>query len=102
MKLLRMLAGARADLREIHHHLEQIFEDYRTADSVIEQLVQQCERLAELSGTMGRPRPEFGTDIRSFPFRGYVIFFRYVGDELHVIRIVSGRRDLETTLADDD
>ena len=42
---------------------------------------------------LGRLRQESGSGVRSFPFKSYVIFFRYVGDEMQVVHIVSSRRD---------
>jgi toxin ParE1/3/4 len=43
-----------------------------------------------------RPRsPELRPDIRSFPFKGYLILFRYVGDTFEVINIIEGHRDIE-------
>ena len=59
------------------------------------QLRQQCAKLAALPGTLGRPRPELRSDIRSFPFRSYVIFFRYVGNDFEVVAVLEGHRDAE-------
>jgi toxin ParE1/3/4 len=54
----------------------------------------QCEKIAELPGTIGRARPELGTDIRSFSFGNYLIIFRYGQDTLDIIEIVHARRDI--------
>lgn len=48
---------------------------------------------------MGRARPELLPDVRSFAFRGYVIFFRYVDDVFEVVNIIEGHRDLESHFA---
>ena len=45
---------------------------------------------------MGRARRELRSDIRSFPYKGYVIFFRDVADRFEVVNIVEGRRDMES------
>lgn len=60
------------------------------------QLRQQCSKLATLPGTLGRARPELRPDIRSFAFKGYVIFFRYAPDVLEVVNILEGHRDIES------
>ncbi len=65
-------------------------------------LRQQCSKLASLSATMGRPRPDLRPDMRSFAFRNYVIFFRYKGDTFEVINILEGHRDIETYFRGDD
>jgi plasmid stabilization system protein ParE len=55
-----------------------------------------------LPGVPGRPRPELRPDLRSFPFRRYVIFFRYGEDELVVLNILSARRDIDGAIDGDD
>jgi hypothetical protein len=41
----------------------------------------KCEYLATLTGLLGRARPELRPDIRSTPFKSYLIFFRYLPSE---------------------
>jgi plasmid stabilization system protein ParE len=53
-----------------------------------------------LPGTLGRARPELRPNIRSFAFRGYVIFFRYEGERLEVINVLEGHRDVESFYKD--
>ena len=45
---------------------------------------------------MGRRRPELKDDMRSFAFRGYVIFFRYVDNVFEVLNVLEGHRDFDT------
>ena len=46
---------------------------------------------------------ELRPDLRSFPFKGYVIFFRYLDDEiLEVVHIIEGHRDVAVIFAMDD
>ena len=79
MRRLRILPSAKADLIEILDYVARESGSLGTGQRFVAALRAQCRRLAELPGTLGRPRPELRPDIRSFPFRGYVIFFRYVG-----------------------
>jgi toxin ParE1/3/4 len=69
-----------------------------TAQRFVIRLRAQCRRLAELSTTLGRPRPELRPGLRTFPFRGYVIVFRYSGEVLEIVNIVEGHRDIEAML----
>nr|WP_210318737.1 type II toxin-antitoxin system RelE/ParE family toxin [Rhizobium paranaense] len=62
----------------------------------------KCSDLASLPGHMGRPRPELRHDIRSYAFRGYVIFFHYVGDVFEVLKVLEGHRDLDSHFHHDD
>jgi toxin ParE1/3/4 len=53
----------------------------------------------------GRARPDLRADIRSTPFKGYVIFFRYLPSErereiLEIVNVLEGHRDLVGYFAD--
>jgi toxin ParE1/3/4 len=61
----------------------------------------QCGKLAMLPGTLGRARPELRPDMRSFAFKGYVIFFRYQTDTFEVLNVVEGNRDILARFRDD-
>jgi toxin ParE1/3/4 len=54
----------------------------------------QCQKLASLPGEIGRPRLDLQDGMRSFPFRGYVIFFRYAGERFEVVAILESHRDV--------
>ena len=93
MRQLVYLSSARQDLRDLLRYLAQESGDRAVARAFVNRLQQQCGRLASLSGTLGRARPELRPDIRSFPFRGYIIFFRYQGETFEVVNVLEGHRD---------
>ena len=45
---------------------------------------------------LGRGRPEFGRDIRSFPAGNCAIFYRPTDDGVEIIRVIHGARDITT------
>jgi toxin ParE1/3/4 len=52
---------------------------------------------------VGVARPELRPDIRCFPFRGYLIFFRYLDDDvLEVVNILEGHRDVIAAFGKDE
>jgi len=65
------------------------------------QLRRKCANLAALPGHMGRLRPELRNDMRSFAFRGYVIFFRYIDDVFEVVNVLEGHRDFDAHFHED-
>jgi plasmid stabilization system protein ParE len=69
--------------------------NFAVAEAFVRRLRAQCHRLAGLESTIGRARPELRPDIRSFPYRGYVIFFRYLNGRFEVVNILEGHRDVE-------
>jgi plasmid stabilization system protein ParE len=68
---------------------------------VIARIRKQCESL-KASPFLGRPRTEFGVELRSVPVKPFVVFYRVrdSGSIIEVVRIVDGRRDLQTVFAE--
>ena len=93
MRQLVYLSSARQDFRDILRYLAQESGDRAIARAFVNRLQQQCGKLASLPGTLGRARPELRPDIRSFPFRGYIIFFRYEAQTFEVVNVLEGHRD---------
>ena len=103
MRRLRVLDAARQDIAQIYAYIEKRSASVTVAERFVRQLNDQCRRLARLPGTLGRARPELRHDVRSAPFKGYVIFFRYVDDDiLEIVHIIEGHRDIAAIFADDD
>ncbi|MET3615732.1 plasmid stabilization system protein ParE [Rhizobium aquaticum] len=100
MAQLIFLDSARHDLVHILRYVTTQSASLQTGQDFVAALRLKCRHLAGLPGTMGRPRPELREDMRSFAFRGYVIFFRYVGDRLEVVNILEGHRDIDAYFDD--
>lgn len=102
MRRLRILDSARRDIAEIYAYVEQRSGNASVAERFARQINEQCRQLARLPGTLGRARPELRPDLRSAPFKGYVIFFRYLDEDvLEIIRIIEGHRDIPALFAGD-
>ncbi|MHB1101209.1 MAG: type II toxin-antitoxin system RelE/ParE family toxin [Devosia sp.] len=101
MHRTRYLRSAERDFRELFVYIATESGDRAIARSVATRLRKQCTKLASLAGTLGRARPEIGADIRSFPYKGCVIFFRYTDDVLVVVDVLNARRDIVAYFDDD-
>jgi len=88
------LASARRDFADILKYITQESGSLAIGRGFVDLLRMQCRKLASLPGTLGRPRPELRPDIRSFPFKGYMIFFRYGDDTFEVVNVLEGHRDI--------
>ncbi len=66
-----------------------------TADRFIDQLYAKCLLLCE-NTEIGRRRDEVMQGLRSFPVKRYTIFYRVNLQNIEIIRILSGYRDIET------
>jgi toxin ParE1/3/4 len=92
---LRYTSAALENLTTIAIYIARESHSRSMAESFTGQLRIKCKELAGLPGTMGRPRPELGEDIRSYAHKNYVIFFRYHGDIFEIINVLEGHRDIE-------
>lgn len=92
---LQYLAVAQDDIFMIFDYIAGESGSSVTAQGFTARLRSRCVELSRLPGHMGRPRPDLGSDIRSTAFGNYVILFRYAGDDLEIVRIIEGHRDIE-------
>jgi toxin ParE1/3/4 len=92
---LRYLEQAKTDLLQIKRYIARESGSKELALRCTEKLRQQCRKVTDLPGTMGRARPELMEGLRSFPYGNYVILFRYSDAVLEIISIVEGHRDIE-------
>jgi len=102
MPRLRWLRSAETDLVEIFNWITRQSGSLAVGRRFVAELREKCRHLASLPGRIGRPRPELRADIRSFAFRGYIIFFRYVEDRFEVVDILEGHRDVDRVFGDED
>ena len=59
---------------------------------MIERFVERFEMLSR-QPLIGEPRPENIPDLRSFPVRPYMIYYRVAMDEVTIFRILHGAQD---------
>lgn len=95
MRTMRLSRVARRSLTEFAGYIAGSNGNDEAGAVFVAQLRRQCEKLATLPGTIGRPRPDIADGVRSFAFRSYVILFRYRETTLDILNIVHGRRDVE-------
>jgi toxin ParE1/3/4 len=102
---LRFLDSARDNLVEIANYITAA-SDERAAVWFTGEIIGKCEHLATLAGLLGRARPELRPDIRSTPFKNYLIFFRYLPSEtdrdiFEIVNVIESHRDLIAYFGDD-
>ena len=100
MRRARFLASVETALVEILEYIARVTGSLETSQRFVAELRAKCHHLAGLPGTLGRARPELRADIRSFPFKGYVIFFRCLDDAFEVVDILEGHRDIDAWFQD--
>jgi toxin ParE1/3/4 len=83
---------AKNDLKEIWKYIAA--QDPQRADKFLKSLDEVIKSLAK-HPFMGKERSDIMEEIRSFPVKSYVIFYRPLDDGIEVVRVLHGARDVE-------
>jgi toxin ParE1/3/4 len=86
------------DLLQIWSYLEQEASENKGGEQV-DQIRLASKRILEWPNS-GRARDELVLGMRSIVVRPYVIFYRAAANEVQIVRVLHGRRDIETIFAD--
>jgi len=86
---------AALDILDVWDHIAD--DDMAAADRWVDELDTAFSRLAT-QPLMGRSRPELAPDLRSLPFRRYVIFYIPLPDGIDVVRVLHSARDVDGDL----
>jgi toxin ParE1/3/4 len=60
----------------------------------VHELRDKCNQLAAAPIQMGRTRADLRPGLRSHAHKSYVIFFRYEGEILEIMRVIESHRDI--------
>lgn len=93
---------ARTDLADIATSIAIAVGDRTAGTGFTAKIRDRCRSFAALPGILGTARPEIAVGLRSFPFRGYVILFRYLGNSLEIVNVLNGRRDFQAVFGEED
>lgn len=61
----------------------------------------KCQNLT-LFPNMGRSYARLKPGLRGVPLDGYIVFYRVLDNGVEIVRVVSGRQDLEVLFLDED
>jgi toxin ParE1/3/4 len=91
--MTRILKTARAkdDLEALWLYIAKDRPD--AADKMLDRIAETLRKLS-LHPDMGRPRPELYAELRSFPIRPYVLYYRPVEQGIEVVRVLNAARDM--------
>lgn len=95
MARTRRTFAAERDLEEIVYRIAIEEERPVTAERILRELVDRCDKLAELSviAREGTLASRLGDDIRLISHSRWVIIFRYDAEGVVVLRIADGSQD---------
>ena len=92
---------AQEDLTTIYTHIASLA-NVAAADKVIDAIVSTCDGFVEFPA-LGRRRPELddlGLEMRSLVEGRYTIYYTVNSEQVYVVRVLHGARDLGRSLFD--
>ena len=69
-------------------------DNVRAANEQIERIGEIFKMLVE-NPLAGRERPDLQRELRSFPVGNYLVFYLPLADGVEVVRVMSGRQDID-------
>ncbi|MBW4556799.1 MAG: type II toxin-antitoxin system RelE/ParE family toxin [Trichormus sp. ATA11-4-KO1] len=91
--------SASRDLNEISDYFLII--NLAAGEKLFQEFNNKCRKLAKFPN-MGRSYAHIKPSLRGLPLDGYIILYRVIDNGVEILRVVSGRQDLEALLAESD
>lgn len=91
----RLAPQALAELDDIWLDIARGSGSTKRADRVVDTITRRFHLLAA-HPRVGRERTDLRLGLRSFPADAYVIFYRVEGDDVFILHVLDGRRDIHT------
>ena len=91
MARVRYTYQARADLIDIWMRIAN--DSQATADRCLERIEARCQELAAFPA-LGPERPDIVPDARMLVIERWLALYRIEGDDVRIVRVVDGARDL--------
>ena len=95
-----LVEHAERDIEDIHGYIARN-DSVARADRVLDSLEELCNSLAELPERGNAPKElsDLGiTEYREVRYKPYRVIYRIVGDEVVILCVIDGRRDMESLL----
>jgi toxin ParE1/3/4 len=97
MSNLIISPSASRDLNQIADYFLEV--NLEAGEKLFQEFNKKCQKLA-MFPNMGRSYSQIRDDLRGLPLDGYIILYKVIDDGIEILRIVSGRQDLESLFAD--
>jgi len=85
------------DLDDIATYLAKF--NLKSAENFIKRFGKKCNNLIKFP-YIGRNYAEIATNLRGIPLDEYIILYQVTEQEIEIVRVVSGYRDLESLFSD--
>ncbi|MBO1351369.1 MAG: type II toxin-antitoxin system RelE/ParE family toxin [Hormoscilla sp. GUM202] len=99
MSTYKLTDEALQDLDEIFNYLSGYSLD--AVDRFLDALEKKYQNLVNFP-QMGKSYEELAPQLRGVPIDGYILLYRLVGEDIEILRVVSGYRNLKSLFLDTD
>ncbi|MEM7712765.1 MAG: type II toxin-antitoxin system RelE/ParE family toxin [Cyanobacteria bacterium P01_A01_bin.68] len=89
--------SATRDLNQIADYF--LTRNLETGEKLFKEFNKKCKNLANFP-KMGRSYGYIKPSLRGLPLDGYIIIYQIIDDGVEILRVVSGRQDLESLFTD--
>jgi len=93
MRRLVITTAARRQLAEVTTYIARESGSRASAMAFRSKLLDKCQALALLPGTLGTERLELASAVRSTPVGNYLIFFKYGNNVVTIVAVLHASRD---------
>ncbi len=90
----RRAVSADSDPDDVWYHIAKESGSVDRADQYVGYLTERLYLLSQ-NPHIGRRRDDLRPGLRSFPIRQHVIFYRLEGDDVVILHVLHGARDIE-------
>jgi toxin ParE1/3/4 len=87
------------DLYEISTYFFRV--SIEAGERFVQRFSDKCKNLIKFP-SMGRIYAEIMPNLRGVPLENYIIFYQVNAEEIQIVRVVSGYRDLESLFSDEE
>ncbi|MDY6783544.1 MAG: type II toxin-antitoxin system RelE/ParE family toxin [Cyanobacteriota bacterium] len=91
--------SASRDLNAIAEYF--LIRNVDAGEKLFREFSKKCQYLARFPN-LGKSYSYLKASLRGLPLNGYIIFYRVIDDGVEIVRVVSGRQDLELLFSESD
>lgn len=96
----RLAPEVETELDDIWHYIARESGNFEVADCLIDSITDRFFLLARHRYVGRRRDQDLRPGLRSFPVGEYVIIYRIEGDDVMILHVTHGRRDIEALFGD--
>ena len=71
-----------------------VIENVEAGERLLQTFNQKCQQLVNFPN-MGREYKNLRTGLRGLPLNGHIILYQAINDDIEIVRVVNGRRNLK-------